>query len=105
MALPQIRCQLHDHAKQYDNGGACHNKGNGGKLHGNISRNGYGNAIIGRYGGCFEEGIWCAVLERLVMVEGGKVCIIHGLNISHKELIYLLQKSTSYQSKVLRACS
>ena len=41
------------------------------KLHGNISRNGYGNAIIGRYGGCFEEGIWlvydtgerCAVLE------------------------------------------
>src|SRR3954469_25211887 len=26
-------------------------------LHGNISRNGYGNAIIGRYGGCFEEGI------------------------------------------------
>ena len=29
---------------------------NDGKLHGNISRNGYGNAIIGRYGGCFEEG-------------------------------------------------
>ena len=29
---------------------------NGGKLHGNISRKGYGNAIIGRYGGCFEEG-------------------------------------------------
>ena len=26
------------------------------ELHGNISRNGYGNAIIGRYGGCFEEG-------------------------------------------------
>ena len=51
---------------------------NGGKLHGNISRNGYGNAIIGRYGGCFEEGIWwvygtgesCAVLERLAMMEG-----------------------------------
>ena len=56
VALPQIRCQLHDHAKQYDNDGACHNKWNGGKLHGNISRNGYGNAIIGRYGGCFEEG-------------------------------------------------
>ena len=70
--------QLHDHAKQYDNDGVCHNKRNGGKLHGNISRNGYGNAIIGRYGGCFEEGIWwvygtdesCAVLERLAMVEG-----------------------------------
>ena len=33
-----------------------------------------------------------------------RVRIIHGLNISHKELIYLLQKSRSYQSKVLRAC-
>ena len=105
MALPQIQCQLHDHAKQYDNDGACHNKRNGGKLHGNISRNGYGNAMIGRYGGCFEESIWwmydtgetCAVLERLAMVEGRKVRIIHGLNISHKELIYLLQKSTSHQ--------
>ena len=69
---------VRDHAKKYDNDGACHNKRNGGKLHGNISRNGYGNAIIGRYGGCFEEGIWwvygtgesCAVLERLAMVEG-----------------------------------
>ena len=49
VALPQIRCQLHDHAKQYDNDGTCHNKRNGGNLHGNISRNGYGNAIIGRY--------------------------------------------------------
>ena len=53
-------------------------KRNGGKLHVNISQNGYGNAIIGRYGGCFEEVIWwvydtgekCAVLERLAMVEG-----------------------------------
>ena len=70
--------------------------------------------MIRRYGGCFVEGIWwvydtserCAVLERLAMVEGWeKVCIIHGLNISNKELIYLLQKSRSYQSKVLRACS
>ena len=56
MALPEIQCQLHDHAKQYDNDEACHNKRNGGKLHVNISRNGYGNDIIGRYGGCFEEG-------------------------------------------------
>ena len=55
VALPQIRCQLHDHARQYDNDETCYNKRNGGKLHGNISRNGYGNAIIGRYGGCFEE--------------------------------------------------
>src|SRR5215216_3966397 len=53
-------------------------KQNGGKLHGNISQNGYGNAIIGRYGGCFKEGIWWvygtsesyAILERLAMVEG-----------------------------------
>ena len=38
---------------------------------------------------------------------GGKVrvCIIHGLNISHKELTYLLQKSISYRNKVLLACS
>ena len=112
----------------------CHDKRNGGKLHGNISRNGYGNAIIGRYGGCFEEDIrrfmcdrayhitgfgctgevrtnsqgekgQCTVPKRLENCGKVKVRIIHGLNISHKELIYLLQKSTSYQSKVLRACS
>ena len=60
VALPQIRCQLHDHAKQYDKSNVCHDddERNGGKLHGIISQNGYGNAIIGRYGGCFEEGIW-----------------------------------------------
>ena len=78
VALPQIQCKLHDHAYQYDNDGACHNKRNGGELHGNISRNGYGNAIIDTYGVSFEE--WyivgfmhresCAVLERLAMVEG-----------------------------------
>ena len=28
-----------------------------------------------------------------------RVRIIHGLNISHKELTYLLQKSISYQKK------
>ena len=51
---------------------------NGGKLHGNISRNGDENAMIGRYGGFFEEGIWwvygtgksCVVQEKLAMVEG-----------------------------------
>ena len=37
------------------------------KLHGNISRNGYGNAMIGRYGGCFEEDIRrLCVIERIV---------------------------------------
>ena len=75
----------------------CHNKRKGGKLHGNISPNGYGNTIIGRYGGYFEEGIWwaygtgksCGTREAS---NGGRVrvCIIHGLNISHKELTYLL---------------
>ena len=27
VALPQIQCQLHDHAKQYDNDEVCHNIG------------------------------------------------------------------------------
>ena len=34
-----------------------------------------------------------------------RVRIIHGLNISHKELTYLLQKIISYRNEVLRACS
>ena len=34
-----------------------------------------------------------------------RVSIIHGLNSSYKELTYLLQKSISYQNKVLRSCS
>ena len=34
-----------------------------------------------------------------------RVRIIHGLNISHKELTYLLQKTISHRNKVLRACS
>ena len=40
VAFPKILCQLHDQAKQYDNDGVCHNKWNGGKLHGNIFWNG-----------------------------------------------------------------
>ena len=79
MALPQIRCQLHDHARQYDNNDVCHDdKRNGGKLHGNISWNGYGNAIIGRYGGCFEEDIRRFMCERAYHITGfgctGEVC-------------------------------
>ena len=27
-------------------------------VHGNVSRNGYGNDVIGRYGGCFEGDSW-----------------------------------------------
>ena len=86
VALPQIRCQLHDHAKQYDNDDACHNKRNRGKLHGNISQklhgniswNGYGNAIIGRYGGCFVEDIRRFMCDRAYHITGfgctGEVC-------------------------------
>ena len=78
MALTQIRCQLHDHAKQYDNDDVCHNKRNDGKLHVNISRNGYGNAMIGRYGGCFEEDIRRFMCDRAYHITGfgctGEVC-------------------------------
>ena len=56
----------------------CHDKRNGGKLHGNISRNGYGNAIIGRYGGYFEEDIRRFMCERAYHITGfgctGEVC-------------------------------
>src|SRR3989337_1125473 len=80
------------------------------KLHGNMSQNGYGNAIIGRYGGCFEEDIirlmcdsayhitgfgctgevcttsrgekvQCTVPKRLANCEKVKVRIIHGLTL------------------------
>ena len=37
--------------------------------------------------------------------KGERVRIIHGINICHKELTYLLQKSISYRNKVLHACS
>ena len=55
VALPQIRCQLHDHASNMTMMERVIINGTVEKLHGNISRNGYGNAMIGRYGGCFEE--------------------------------------------------
>src|SRR3990170_4009531 len=107
-----VQCQ-YDHAKQYDNDSVCHNKMERWKLHGNISRNGYGNAIIGRYGGYFEEGYMVGLMHQRKLrgtreaSNGGRVRvrIIHGLNISHKELTYLLQKFISHRSKVLHACS
>ena len=79
VTLPQIRCQLHDHARQNDNDDACHDdERNGGMLHGNISRKGYGNAIIGRYGGCFEEDIRRFMCDRAYRITGfgctGEVC-------------------------------
>ena len=33
------------------------------ELHDNISRNSYGNAVVGRYGGCFEEDVQAYVQE------------------------------------------
>ena len=79
MALPQIRCQLHDHAKQYDNDGTCHNKTERWKVAWQyISRNGYGNTIIGRYGGYFEEDIRRLMCVRAYHITGfgctGEVC-------------------------------
>ena len=67
VALPQIRCQLHDHAMANDKSKVCHDddEWNSGKMHGNISRNGYGNAIIGRYDGCFEEDIRMHMCDRV----------------------------------------
>ena len=33
-------------------------------LRGNVSRNGYGNVVVGRYGGCFEEDMGLCVGEQ-----------------------------------------
>ena len=121
---------------QYDKSKVCHddNERNGGKLHGNISRNGYGNAIIGRYGGCFEEDIGrfmcerayhitgfgctgevctnsqcekgqCTVLKRLANGGKVKVRIIHGLNISQKNSYTYCKNLEVIKNQVLRACS
>ena len=81
-------------------------------MHGNISRNGYGNAMIGRYGGCFEEGIWwlydtgerCAVLERLAMVEGRKVRMIHGLTLVIKNSYIIAKVYLALEAKYYYAC-
>jgi hypothetical protein len=54
---------LYDHAKQYDDEHTCHVTERW-KLHGNISWNGYGNAIMGRYGGYFEEGYRSGLMHR-----------------------------------------
>ena len=56
------------------------------------------------YGGCMIPAKRRGIREAS---NGGRVRvrIIHGLNISHKELTYLLQKSISYRNEVLRACS
>ena len=68
----------------------CHNNTERWKLHDSISRNGDGNSIIGRYGGCFEEGYMVGLMHQLELHrtreasngERVRVCVIHGLNIS-----------------------
>ena len=112
----------------------CHDEWNGGKLHGNISRNGYGNAMIGRYGGCFEEDIRRFTCDRAYRITGfgctGEVCtnsqgekgqmhateeasnggkvkvrIIHGLNISQKNSYTYCKNLLALEAKYYYACS
>ena len=58
VALPQILCQLHDHAKQYDNDERVMINGTVESCMAIYLGMAMEIAIIGRYGGCFEEGIW-----------------------------------------------
>ena len=78
VALPQIQCQLHDHAMAIWQWMLKSCIWWWWKLHGNISRNGYGNAMIGRYGGCFEEDIRRFMCDRAYRITGfgciGEVC-------------------------------
>lgn len=58
------------------------------KLHDNISRNSYGNVVIGSYGGCFEEDVWlmCRRTRGSSPTEFGctsEVCIT--LNVSRRQ--------------------
>ena len=77
MAEPQLLCQLYDHAKQYDNEDVCNNNRTV-EVAWHISRNDYGNAMIGRYGGCFEEDIMRLMGDRAHRITGfgctGEVC-------------------------------
>ena len=57
MTLKHLASYLMIMQWQYESDGTSHETERW-ELHGNISRNGYENAIVGRYGGCFEEGIW-----------------------------------------------
>ena len=57
VAYPQIRCQLHDHAWQYDNM-KCVIWTELWKVAWKYISEWLWNAMIGRYGGCFEEDIW-----------------------------------------------
>ena len=64
-----IMSTLYDHAEQYDDEHTCHVMERW-KLHGNIFQNGYGNAMIGRYGGYFEEDIRRLMCDRVYHITG-----------------------------------
>ena len=103
-------------------------------MHGNISPNGYGNAIIGRYGGCFEEDIrrimcdrayhitgfgctgdvsttsqcekgQCAVPKRLAKYVKVRVRIIHGLTLVIKNSYTYCKNLLALEAKYYYACS
>jgi hypothetical protein len=102
-------------------------------LHDNISLNGYENAIIGRYGVCFEKDIrrlmcdrayhitgfgcigevcsdsrgekrQCTVPKRLAICGKVGVCIIHELTLVIKNSYTYCERFISPRSKVLLAC-
>ena len=102
-------------------------------MHGNISQNGYGNAMIGRYGGCFEEDIrrlmfdraycitgfgctgevctnsqgekeQCTVQKRLANCGQVRVCIIHGLTLVIKNSYTYCKSLLALEAKYYYAC-
>ena len=110
------------------NDGMCHNKMERWKFHDSISCNGYVNAIIGRYGGCFEEDIRRLMCDRAYHITGFGCTkfaptlevrmAMHSIeeaiklrksesaynpwtHISHKEVTYLLRKFISPRSQLL----
>ena len=120
---------------QYDKSNICHDddKRNGGNLHGNISRNDYGNAMIGRYGGYFEEDIirlmcdrayhitgfgctgevcttsrgekgQCMVPKRLANCGKVRVCIIRGLTLVMKNSYTYCKSLLALEAKYYYAC-
>ena len=103
------------------------------KLHGNISRNGHGKAIIGRYGGCSEEDIMrlmcdrayhttefgcigqfcttsqgekgqCTVMKRLANCGKVRVRIIHGLTLFIKNSRTYCRSLLALEAKYYYTC-
>ena len=72
VALPQIQCQVHDHARQYDNDNVCHNKSETEwwKVAWQYISEWQWNAIIGRYSGYFEEDIRRFMCDRAYHITG-----------------------------------